>query len=167
MGLRISAKKNRKSMRTESGETRRRATGICLSRTAGVSCQFPLLYLQLHCLAKGAIEGKKMPTTSLWHISKAIAVSPRFKEQWNDKQMEMRNTAVEWHREGSAMDCRSNGACQADVLLPEQNLSDLIQWRHCLQMKSQQARQKQPLQFGAAVHAPRERLSYSVLYILV
>lgn len=48
-------------------------------------------------------------------------------------------------QEGSAVDCWSNGAWQADVQLPAQNLLDLIQWLHCLQMKSQRARQTQLL----------------------
>lgn len=75
----------------------------------------------------------------------------REKEQWNDI------------KRGLAVDCRSNGACQADVPLPEQNLSDLTQSLHCLWMKSQHAGQRQTrlLWFGAAVHIPKERRSYT------
>lgn len=87
------------------------------------------------------------------HYSRNSGMTNRWKwekEQGNDK-------------EGSAVDCRSNGACQADVLLQKQNLSHLTQRLHCLQMKSQHAgqRQTQLLWFGAVMHIRKERRSYT------
>lgn len=75
----------------------------------------------------------------------------------------MRKGTAERHKEGLVEGCRSNGTRQTDVPLPEQNLSDLTQRLHCLQMKSQHAGQRQTplLWLGAAVHIPKERWSYT------
>lgn len=87
------------------------------------------------------------------HYSRNFGMINRWKwkkKQWNDK-------------DDSAIDCRSNGACQADVPLPEQNLSDLTQELHCLWMKLQHAgqRQTQLLLFDAAMHITKQRWTYT------